>query len=200
MALRMITPPAIEPINLDEAKIHLRVDHNDDDALISSLISSARDYAERWTARAFITQTWELVIDEFPANEIELPLPPLRDVISIKYDDGAGAEQTLSTSEYEVDTVSQPGWVVPALGGWPATFNGINAVRIRYNAGYGPSGNSPEDLGSDVPASIRSAILLQVGMLYANRESVVVGTVVNQVPVGGIMNLLRRYRVALGMA
>jgi len=200
MAVRLITPPAAEPVTLTEAKAHLRVDHSEDDALISSLISASRVYCEQFTARAFITQTWEYVVDAFPTNEIMLPMPPLQSVVSIKYDDGAGVEQTLDITEYEVDTVSQPGWVVPVTTGWPAVWDSINSVRIRFVAGYDPGTDSPIDLAANVPHSLKAAILLHVGQLYAQREDIVVGTTVTRVPTGGVEHLLRQFRVALGMA
>lgn len=198
MAIRLITEPAFEPVTLEEAKLHLRVDHTEDDLLISEYIKASRMFVEKFTARALVAQTWELVIDSFPSSEIQLPLPPLQSVESIKYDDSAGVEQTLGTTQYEVDTVSEPGWVVPVITGWPSgTFNGINAVRIRFVAGYASANSPPIDT---VPSSLKSAILLQVGNFYANRESQVVGTIVNQLPTGGILHLMRQYRVALGMA
>lgn len=201
MALRQITPPAAEPVTLAEAKAHLRVDSTDDDLLISSLIIASRIYCEQFTARAFITQTWEYVIDTFPADDIMLPLPPLQSVTSVKYDDASGIEQTLATTEYEVDTVSQPGWIVPVTTGWPKSiWEGINAVRIQFVAGYASAANSPDNLAANVPQSIKAAILLHVGQLYDQREDIVVGTIVNRVPTGGIEHLLRQFRVALGMA
>jgi uncharacterized phiE125 gp8 family phage protein len=201
MATRLITPPAAEPVTLAEAKEHLRVDFSQDDALISALIEASRIYCEQFTARVFITQTWELVIDKFPANEIMIPFPPLQLVTSIKYDNGAGVEQVLGAAQYEVDDASQPGWVVPVTTGWPASiWEGINSVRIRYVAGYAPGTDSPIDLAANVPQSIKSAILLHVAQLYEQREDIVVGTIVSRVPSGGIEHLLRQFRVALGMA
>ena len=201
MALRLITGPAAEPVTLTEAKEHLRVDHSADDALISGMIAAARTYCEHFTARAFVTQTWELVLDKFPTSEIMIPLPPLQSVTSVKYDDSAGNEQTLGALSYDIDTVSQPGWVVPSTAGWPTSiWEGINSVRIRFVAGYDPGTDSPIDLAANVPQSIKAAILLYVGQLYEQREDIVVGTVVNRVPTGGIEHLLRQFRVALGMA
>jgi uncharacterized phiE125 gp8 family phage protein len=201
MAVRLITPPAVEPVTLEEAKLHLKVDHSEDDLLIGSYIEGARIFAEKFTARAFITQTWELVLDEFPADEIKIPLPPLQSVESVKYDDADGFEQTLATSGYSVDTANQPGWVVPVTTGWPSsTFEGINSVRIRFVAGYDPGTGSPVDLAENVPTSLKNAILLHAGMLYANRESIVVGTIAVGIPTGGILHILRQFRVALGMA
>jgi len=200
MAIRLITPPAAEPISLEEAKAHLRVDHDTDDALISMLIGAARQDCEEWTARAFVTQTWELVVDAFPTNEILIPRPPLQSITSIKYDDGDGFEQTLSSTEYVVDDVSQPGWVVPVTTGWPSSiFEGINAVRIRYVAGYATSGNSPDNLADNVPGPIKAAIMLRLGQLYEHREDVIAGTTAVALP-NGAEFLLRQYRVALGMA
>lgn len=201
MPIRLITPPAAEPVTLTEAKAHLRVDHSADDVLISSMIEASRVYCEQFTARAFVTQTWEMVIDQFPPNDLMIPLPPLQSVTSIKYDDGGGVEQTLGATEYEVDTVSQPGWIVPVTTGWPSSiWQGINSVRIRFVAGYDPGTDSPIDLAANVPQSLKAAILLHVGQLYDQREDIVVGTIVNRVPSGGIENLLRQYIVALGMA
>lgn len=200
MAIRLITPPGSEPISLTEAKNHLRVDHNDDDTLITALITASRDFCEQWTKRAFVTQTRELVIDDFPTNELEIPYPPLQEIVSIKYDDSSGVEQTLATDQYEVDDASQPGWVVPITSGWPTVFDGINAVRIRFIAGYTSSPDSPSISTDNIPGSIKAAILLYLGQLYDQREDIVVGTVVNKLPSGSVQALLRPYRVALGMA
>jgi len=82
MALELISPPAVEPVTLDEAKAHLKVDTTDDDALIATLISAARAKAEWHTGRAFVTQGWTLWLDRWPAADCqylpaEIPLAPL---------------------------------------------------------------------------------------------------------------------------
>lgn len=202
MALRLITVPAVEPLTLAEAKAHLRVDHTDEDSLIQTYISAATSYVDGengFLGRALVTQTWELVLDEFPAEEIKIPLPPLQSIDSIKYDDSAGVEQTLDPSEYEADTVSVPGWVVPIPSGWPTTIDAINSVRIRFTAGYAPSSDSPPDLTANVPGAIKAALFLTIGSLYAHRERVAAGQIVTQLP-WGAEQLLRPYRVYLGMA
>jgi len=201
MAIRLITPPAAEPITLAQAKEHLRVDHTADDNLISALITSARTSCENWTQRAFVTQTWELVIDDFPLSEIMIPRPPLQSVESIKYDDGDGVETILDIDRYDVDTVSQPGWVLPSLSGWPSgVWQGINSVRIRYVAGYAPGTDSPVDLAANVPGNIIAAIKLTLGQYYDQREDIVVGTITSKVLANNVEYLLRQHRVALGMA
>jgi uncharacterized phiE125 gp8 family phage protein len=202
MALRLITPPAVEVFTLAQAKAHLRVDFTDEDALISALIVAARQYAEGptgFTGRAFVTQTWELVIDEFPDAEVKIPMPPLQTVTSIKYDDSGGTEQTLDPTLYYVDDVSEPGWVVPITSGWPTTIAAINAVRIQFVAGYDADTSSPPDLTANVPGNIRAAMLLIIGSLYEHREQNVVGVSATQLPMG-VNDLLRPHRVELGLA
>ncbi len=202
MALRLITAPTVEPISLVEAKAHLRVDHSDDNTLIGAYIQASRSYVDGkdgFLGRALVTQTWELVLDEFPDAEIKIPLPPLQEIVSIKYDDTAGVEQILDPAGYSVDDISEPGWVVPVTAGWPTPIDAINAVRIRFIAGYAPNADSPPDLTANVPGSIKAAMLLHIGSFYAHRESIVVGQTAVLLPWAS-EQLLRPYRVQLGMA
>lgn len=88
----MSVEPAEEPITLEEAKSHLRVDIEDDDNLILNLITAARQKAESILKRALITQTWIYYPDDFPDKDyIELPMPPLQSVSSVTYTDYNGA-------------------------------------------------------------------------------------------------------------
>lgn len=202
MALRLITAPAVEPISLAEAKAHLRVDHTDEDAMIATYIHAATSFVDGengFLGRALVTQTWELVVDAFPTNEIKIPLPPLQEIVSVIYDDSVGDAQTFADTSYYVDDVSEPGWVIPVTSGWPSTIDAINAVRIRFIAGYPPGTDSPVDLAANVPGSIKAALLLHVGALYAHRETVVVGQTATALP-WGAEQLLRPFRVQLGMA
>lgn len=203
MALRLITPPAIEPITLAEAKAHLRVDHSNDDTKINMLIRAARRHVDGpygFLGRALVTQTWELVIDKFPTNELKIPLPPLQSVTSIHYDDSAGVQQLLASTEYTVDDVSEPGWVVPVTTGWPTSlFEGINAVRVQFVAGYDATSDSPPDLAGNIPDDIKAAMLLDIGNLYEHREEVIIGQTAVRLP-SGAERLLRPYRVQLSMA
>ena len=205
MAIRLITPPAVAPITLALAKQHLRVDHTDDDALIQFYIDGATrriDGENGWLGRALVTQTWELVLDRFPVNEIKIPLPPLQSVLSVKYDDTAGSEQTLPTTEYSVDDASEPAWILPpTISGWPAVFEGINSVRIRFTAGYPPTTDSPVDLTGNIPMVIKNALMLHVGTLYRDRESYTIGTINQEMPTSiAVFNLLQPWRVEIPFA
>ncbi len=87
MGVRLITSPAIEPVTLAEAKADLRIDHDDDNALLGRHIAEAREWVEKLLQIKLLFQTWELVIDKFPPSEIKLPFGPVNSIVSILYDD-----------------------------------------------------------------------------------------------------------------
>lgn len=166
MALRLYTAPATEPLTASEAKAHLRVEHSTDDTLITALIVAARQHAEDFTGRALITQTWELYLDAFPDCDddvLYVPLPRLVSVTSISYVDTDGVTQTWNSTNYLVDAKSEPARITPAYGvSWPTTRGQVNAVTMRFVAGYGAA--------VDVPQTIKQAMLLIIGHLYEHRE------------------------------
>lgn len=136
MAFNLVTGPAAEPLHLDEAKAHLRVDDSASDALITALIRAARDQVENFTRRALVLQTFEQVYDVF-LDCVMLYRSPLRSVTSITYLDTSGASQTLATTEYTVDAKSEPPRIVEAYGkSWPATRDDLNAATVLYKAGF----------------------------------------------------------------
>ncbi len=183
MFYRQTEAPESEPLALGEAKRHTAIDHKADDAILRNLIKAAREQVEAETHRQLVTATWQLTLDHFPryhtatirrerdrcechaGNTIYLERPPIQQVTSIKYIDTAGVQQTLATSEYQVDAISEPGRIKPAFGKvWPATRFQMNAVTVEFTAGYGA--------GADVPEAAREAMLLLVGHWYLNREAV----------------------------
>jgi uncharacterized phiE125 gp8 family phage protein len=200
MGLKLISPPVTTPVTLDEAKAHLRVVDDDDDTLIAAYIEAATQATEAFLGRALVDQTWDLYLDAFPSTDefqIKIPKPPLIEVTQIAYDDTAGDEQIIPSGQYYVDSVSEFAWVVPSgVASWPATIDAINAVRVRFRAGYLDTNSPP---GNAVPGDIKSAVLLTIGNFYEQREGQVVGTIANKLP-WGVEQLLRQHRVLLGMA
>jgi uncharacterized phiE125 gp8 family phage protein len=161
MESKLITPPAEEPITLEEARTHLRLESGEDDYL-AGLISASRRHCESFQGRAYVTQTWDLCLNAFPCGCIKVPLPPLQEITFIKYKDSSGILQTLESSEYLVDSNSEPGLIFRAYGkSWPTTYPEINSVQIRFIAGNGTA--------ADVPPEVKHAILLKVADLYEHR-------------------------------
>jgi uncharacterized phiE125 gp8 family phage protein len=188
MSLELVTAPGKETVLLSHAKAWLRVEHTDDDTLITGLIASARVRAESETARAFITQTWDLKLDAF-SDSIPLPLPPVQSVTSIKYIDTDGAEQ--SFTDFVLTQCKGITYIVLAYEkSWPAIRSVPDAITIRFVAGYG------DDPG-DVPEPIKSAIKVTVADYYENRESIVIGTSAVEINSIAAKNLLSFYRVNL---
>ena len=183
MGLALITPPVGEPVTLAEAKKHLRITHTDEDEHIHGLIMAARQYAEEYTHRVLMPQTWDWTMDKLPAA-FDVPLPPLRSITSVKYIDTAGAEQTLASSVYAVDTASIRGRIVLAYGQvWPSTREQVGGVTVRIVAGY-----------TIVPQPIKMAMLMLIGHLYENRETTISGTIISNTPLA-TDTLLNPYRV-----
>lgn len=177
--VREQTAPTVEPVSLAEAKLHLRVDADDENALIDGLVVVARRHAEMISRRSFCTRTLEAKLDCWPYDGvIELAYPPLVSVTHVKYIDTAGVERTMSAADYIVDAHREPGRIVLAYdASWPPEIlRPAAAVTIRYVAGYG----DPED----VPEIYRQAMLLMIGHFYENREAVVAGqgVTISQLP------------------
>ena len=190
MPLQLVMPPAGEPVSLAEAKLHLRVDVDDDDALIGSIISAARQAAETLTGRQMITARWKLVLDAFPCHAILLAKCPVQLVVSIQYLDMNGMSQTMPLIDYVVDTACEPARITPVFGKtWPPTLPQIGAVTITFDAGYGAA--------SAVPEGIKSWIKLRVGSLYAHREEMSILMRGRIDPLPFVDGLLDPYRVAL---
>ena len=174
MGLKIVTQPAAEPVTLAETKLHLRVDHNDEDGLINSLIKLARQDVERMCNLALITQTWDWSMDAWPDRLFSIPLWPLQNVTSIRWKNLAGTETTIDAGNYIVDASSRPGRVsLNAAYSWPTDeLYPLAAVTIQFTAGFGADGAS-------VPERYRQAILLLVGHYYENREAVLAGSGIN---------------------
>jgi len=162
-----ITDAASEPITTADLKTQLRIDLTEDDTLLGNWIKMARLYAEDFTRRSFINTTWDVKYDYgFPCQHpIELPRSPLASVTSITYIDTNGDGQTVTASDYNVDTSATPGRIYRDYGySWPSTQAIENAVTIRFVAGYGSAASS-------VPQTIIQAIALMVGAMYEYREA-----------------------------
>jgi uncharacterized phiE125 gp8 family phage protein len=179
MALNLITAPTAKPLIPTDVGDQIRADITDESMLIDLYISAITAKAESYIKRALITQTWELSLDMFPINQsrfiasqringIALPMSPVQSIVSVKYIDINGTEQTLASMEYSL-TGDDPNVLVSGYNKfWPDYRMQPGAIKIRYTAGYGNE-------ATDIPEGIRAWILMNVASLYENRESVVIG-------------------------
>lgn len=193
--------PELEPITLEEARLHLRLDvdlegspatHPDDD-LVQALITVAREQAENYTGQIFASTTATLALDEFPARSIDLTVWPVQSITSVQYQDSNGDPQTLSEDDYLLDDFTQPARLHP-VDAFPATDGTVNNIIVIMEVGC-TNGQSPDDY--PIPLAVKQAMLLMIGHLYSNRRDVT-STAMNELPMGSI-HLLTPYRINMGM-
>src|SRR3990172_2922595 len=149
--LRPIAAPAAEPVSVAEAKAHMYVTITADDVLIGWLICGESEHIENLMNRAFIEQTWELTMENFPGGNavVDLPRSPLISIESVKYFAAGGNDVAMPPADYQVDAASEPARIAPAVGSsWPSVeTEKLGGVRIRFKAGHGA-------LADDVPQRI----------------------------------------------
>lgn len=144
----LLTPPSAEPVSLDEVKLLARVTHAADDALIALLMKSARQWAEAYTRRAAMTQTWALYVSGMPrTNRIMLPKGPLLSVAQIEFFDDHDNASVWDQANYFVNLERPQGEIVLRSGAtWPLAQRCANGMVVTYDAGYGADPSSvPED-------------------------------------------------------
>ena len=179
--------PSVEPITTVEAKLHLRVDHGDEDAYIDTLVAAARQYIELVTRRSLVNTTFTLKLDAYP-TEIRPPRSPLSSVTSITYVDTDGNTQTEASSVYNVDTDTEPGRISLAFNqSWSDTREQNNAVVVTFVAGYGAA-------ASNIPAALREVVKMLTAHYYEFRQPVISGTIATKIPMH-IESLIWMHRV-----
>jgi uncharacterized phiE125 gp8 family phage protein len=136
-----------------------------------------------WLGRAIGEQVLEARFNSFACTDLMLPYPEIQTILSVKYIDPDGIEQTMDPADFEVaGRVLFPKWGTA----WPATRGTHEAVKVRYQAGY-----------LDVPEPIKRAILTMTADQFAARESFAMGTVSAVPSAADVDRLLGSYRVFL---
>lgn len=188
MPLILTAGSSVEPISLDEAKTHCRIDTDTEDTLVSTLVLAARLYMEHNLGLALIRQSWSLYLDAWPEKSyVELPLSPLISIDAIRVYGQSGTYTTIDPGQFFIDTISRRPRLVREKGqSWPVPGRNANAVEIAFTAGYG---DTPED----VPMPIRQAIKLMIAHWYEEREPVVFGHDADTVPLT-VASLIQPYQ------
>ena len=192
MSLTLVTAPEQEPLTLEEAKAQLRLDGDEDDALVRRLIMAARMWVEGQTKKALMPQTWDQVIDwcwpyKYNMPWIQFEKNPATSVTSITYQSGASPQPTLNATQYTVVSREHSSYIAPAYGiSWPTPLSVPEAVTIRFIAGY-----------TDVPEPLKHAVAMLVAHWYENREATVMAVDVSNVPLT-IQSLLASFKTYYG--
>lgn len=155
------TPPAAEPLTLAEVKAHLRLDDEAEDALLLSLAKTAREHLERETGLCLMAQSWRLCLDDWPADGIiRITKSPVQAIQEITVFDAEGHAVQVSLEDHLLDGEGRPArlW----LRDPPSPGRALNGIEIDFSAGYG-------EAGTDVPDTLKRAMLIHVGHMFAFR-------------------------------
>ena len=179
--LKLHTAPAGLAVSLEEAKLHCKVDIDEDDDLITDMIGSATEECEHLIGSAIVEQKWQLSLESF-TNPIRLERPPVTAVDSITYQDNTGADVVLDPSDYVLTVSDFDAVIVPVYGtSFPSARAVPESVRVVFTTGF-----------ENVPKAIKSWIKLRVGALYENREAWTLGKAIERNDF--LDGLLDRYR------
>jgi uncharacterized phiE125 gp8 family phage protein len=183
----LLTGPATEPVTLAQAKQHLRVQHTDDDDIITALIAGSRIHVEARTRRALITQSWRLTRDAWPEGGRLAVLPvPLVSLNAARIYRADGSTLALDLAAFAVDKAAAPARLAFTRGALAAPERPVGGIEIDITCGYGDAQHVPEPL--------RQAILHLVAHWYENRGLVAAGAEVAVLP-HSVSALIAPYQV-----
>ena len=161
MTIAELMPPAVEPVTLAEVKAHLRLDTDDEDALLAALVRAAREHLEAETGLCLIVRLLRLYLDDWPEGRvIQIARGPVQAIEMLTVYDDFGVPVDVSTAGYVLDGAARPARLI--LPERPATGRAMNGIEIDFTAGFGES-------GADVPDTLKRALLLHVAVMFELR-------------------------------
>lgn len=193
MSLKLVSISTVEPVSVDDLKMHLKIStaYIDEDPLLKSYITVSRSLAENYCKRQFVRATYRLKLDRFE-DIIELPRPHLSSSstdLVITYINSTSGTSTLATTVYTVDTNVEPSRVYLSYNqNWPTDVQNIrDCISIQYVCGYSSSTDAPEE--------VKTWIKMRAGVMYENREALVDSKISNpdRLPYSYVDGLLDPY-------
>lgn len=182
---RLVTAPSTEPLTYAEAKAYLRLNDDSEQTFVTSLIVVARQLVEDQIWRPLISQVMSMNFDksELTTQVYNINKSPLISVDSVTYYDLNNTLQTLAATQYESDIYGNPARF--RIKTMPQVYDRMNALQVTFTCGYANA--------ASVPTPIKQAMYMIIGHYYENRQDVVTGTQVNEIPMAS-KYLLEPYR------
>lgn len=183
----LISPPAVEPLSLSEAKAWLRLDSADEDEIVSTLIVSARLVIESLTRRMMVAQVWRLSLDGWPSAPVAIPLSPVRAIPAVRWVESYGGGAELSQQGYRLETQGGQASLRLLVPG----PEGAVGVEIDVEAGFGAD-------AAGVPAPLRQAMRLLIARWHENRGDIEADADIARTPaaIAALIAPYRRLRLA----
>jgi uncharacterized phiE125 gp8 family phage protein len=174
MAAILLTPPETEPLSVSDAKAYMRVEVDDDDVLIASLIAAARSHVEALGRCALLTQTWRLVLDGWPPDgRIKPKFSPLSAIAAARVYDEAGTAHTIDPENFVLDAAQN--MIAVRSCSLPQPGRATAGIEIDVVVGFG-------DAGSDVPPPLMQALRMLLAHWYDNRGLIAIGASIAVMP------------------
>lgn len=169
------TGSIIPPVETDEAKLFCRVDFDDEDPVVDGLLITATEVVETFLNRSCIDTLWTYYPEKFD-DEIVIEMP-WRTVDSIHYKDENGTDTLIATSVYQTDLSGLKALIKTKPNqSWPTWYHGwYKPITIVGKSGFGATKDS-------TPGSIKTAISLLANTFFNNRDLVVPGVAMSQMP------------------
>lgn len=164
MSIVTIVPPASEPVSLAEAKLFLRIDHAEEDALLATLIAAAREAVERACGCALIARRVRESLDIWrreAKHGAVLGLGPVSGVAAVRLLADNGTESVIGPERYRLEGARDRPRLVFAAG-LPAALRAVGGIEIDYDCGFAAD-------AAGLPAALRLATLEIVASLYEVR-------------------------------
>jgi uncharacterized phiE125 gp8 family phage protein len=161
MTIIDLSPPLAEPLTLAEVRAHLRLDTQDEDELLAALITVAREHLEREAGLVLASRDFRLCLDAWPDDGIlTIARGPVRQVTEVTVYDGEGDGQAVDLGGHLLDGEARPArlW----LRQTPEPGRVLNGIEVEFVAGFGES-------GAEVPETLKRAMLLHIGAMFACR-------------------------------
>jgi uncharacterized phiE125 gp8 family phage protein len=174
-------------ISLSDAKSFLRVDHDDDDDLISLLIEAGQSHVEAITGLKLDQGAVTMTFPDWLSTS-HFTTGPVQSITSISYLDRQGADETLDPDQYALRANGlKAGLRQPAGIRWPDHARDESAITIEVVSGYADG---------ELPAAVRQAALLVLGDLYNFREDTIAERSITPLSLpNGVSTLLANFRV-----
>ncbi|MCI1001818.1 phage head-tail connector protein [Ochrobactrum sp. C6C9] len=167
MTMFLVTPPAVEPVTIEDARTFLRISTQSEDTILERLIKTARELVEAETGLALIDQTWRLRVDRWPRSGrlalFKYPVSAVTEVVAYRAD---GTAISFAPEEFELQLGRRPQRLYMAPYPDAPTFCGI---EVDFVAGFGATADT-------VPEVLKQAILSLVAHLYESRAGVDAGS------------------------
>lgn len=204
-------------VSVSELKVHLRLEHDNDDTYLNGLILASQQYVSNAISAPLLNSTcksyynvvsdilsvdtvwWTGVrqgsLQQTNVQRLELDFPRVFSLTSVKSYNVSDVETVIDTDFFRLDQSSvKPSVVKTAIGNWGNDLRPESSIIVEYVSGFGSTAN-------DVPHVLRQAMMILCTHWYENRQYYNVGmpfsgqiATVNQSIAHSVTSMIQQYR------